>query len=138
MSKVSFEKKIREVNQSGIQAVLENAFKELVEDDLFKAIYLFSEEGLPLALYSKDGTLNPSQSTELSTLMHKLVHLFDKKNISNAREIVVENEDAEKLVFRFFTFFSTAVALIVQVPAKKSYRGLVNRLEKLVHKLEKS
>lgn len=138
MPEKQFSFREQEVEQTAIQPLLEKTFAALVNDGHVNALFLLDKDGLILASCSESKTLGRQQSIESSALMLKLVHVFARKKISNANQVVFEDTDGKKLVFRFLPFFDTTVALIVQVPAQTSYRGLLNRLETLLKKLEKS
>ncbi len=118
------------------QMVIENLMQEIVHSGSYESACLFNAEGLPLSQYAGQQSLSELRSVRISMMMHEVQKAI--KNIGGLRqvkEIMVEDTDGKKIVFRFISFFGQTVILVVVVPAHKSYRGLTNRLTNTIAKL---
>ncbi len=118
------------------QVIIENLMQEIVHSGSYESACLFNEEGLPLSQYAGQQSLSELRSVRISIMMHEVQKAI--KNIGGlqqVKEIMVEDVDSKKIVFRFISFFGQTAILVIVVPAHKSYRGLTNRLTNTIAKL---
>ena len=131
MSTLSFE------NSESVQQTIQNAMKEIVSQGSYESVFLFTDEGLEIARYSRRDILQKKRVIEISLLMHKVQKIIRSiGNLANIKEIFVEDEFGKKLVFRFLLFFGQPIVLVAIVPPRKPYRGLSNQLEQLLASLQ--
>jgi len=52
--------------------------------------------------------------------------------LSPLKELVLEDDEGKRLVFRYLTLFGQTALLVMVVPAQRSYRALANRLCRLI------
>ena len=100
----------------------------------FAAIYLFNHEGLLLASQvANTGLLREDHAVEFAVMMAKFKKVIKKMSgLSPLKELVLEDGDGRRLVFRYLTLFGQTALLLIVVPAQRSYRGLANRLCRLI------
>ncbi len=121
-----------------IQQIIENFMQEVIKQGNFETAYLFSQEGLPIAQQYSDHSTR-MRTVEISVMMNKVQKFMkDLGKLSRIKEIVVEDEDKKRIVFRFLPFFDQTAILIIVVPPRKAYRGFTNRLAKLIVALGKN
>jgi hypothetical protein len=128
-----------EQGQSGelsFQVMIENLMKEIVGSGNYESACLFNEEGLPLSQYAGQQSWSDLRTVRISLMMQEVQKTIKSiAGLQQIKEIMVEDADAKKIVFRFITFFGQTAILVVVVPSRKSYRGLTNRLATLIAKL---
>jgi len=100
----------------------------------FAAIYLFNHEGLLLASQvANTGLLREDHAVEFAVMMAKLKKVIKKMSgLSPLKELVLEDGEGKRLVFRYLTLFGQTALLVMVVPAQRSYRALANRLCRLI------
>ncbi|HOC90436.1 MAG TPA: hypothetical protein PKI90_12885 [bacterium] len=100
----------------------------------FAAIYLFNHEGLLLASQvANTGLLREDHAVEFAVMMAKLKKVIKKMSgLSPLKELVLEDDEGKRLVFRYLTLFGQTALLVMVVPAQRSYRALANRLCRLI------
>jgi hypothetical protein len=119
------------------QSAIEKAMQEILHNGVYEAVYLFSNEGLPLAL-AAPSTTNGDPATadriaELAILFHDVRRMaMSMGDITSLREVNIEGVNRRKIVFRFFKAFEQDVVLAAVVPSNKAYRKVTNELEKLI------
>jgi hypothetical protein len=55
--------------------------------------------------------------------------------IDNIRELIIDGNNRRKIVFRFFHAFDQNLVLALIIPPRKPYRGLTNKLVRLVQQI---
>ncbi len=100
----------------------------------FAAIYLFNQEGLILASHvAHNDLLKEDHAVEFAVMMAKLQKVIKKMSgLGPLKELVIEDGEGKRLVFRYLVVFGQSALLVLVVPAQRSYRGLANRLCRLV------
>lgn len=108
--------------------------REMCQIGGFVAVYLFDQEGLPLISHvAHSGLLNEEHAVEFAVLMAKLKKVIKRMSgLGPLKELVIEDSDGKRLVFRFLQLFGQSVLLVLVVPAQRSYRGLASRLCRLI------
>ena len=123
------------VSDRPLQYNIEAFMNDVVHLGNYEAVYLFDKDGLALAQSSSVKVLSDLKAVEVSVMMNKVQKIIqDIGGLSKIKEIVIEDDNKRKMVFRFIQFFGQTTILVIVIPAKKSYRGLTNRLEKLIAK----
>lgn len=119
------------------QAMIEERMRRICLSGSYEMVHLFSNEGLPLAEYYHDCTVDEDRLAELSLLLRNVSEMADVMGrISNIKEMIVEGYNRRKIVFRFFKAFDQQVVLAAVIPPGKSYRGLTNALIKMIELIE--
>jgi hypothetical protein len=125
-------------NDKSIQDILEKLLRDFVLHGGIETVYLLDEEGLSLTRYPKSKALGEADAVEITQMMYEARKIaMNSLGTSRVREIFIETHERRKIVFRFMTFFDQVVTLVFIVPARKPYRGLTNRLQREIQKLEK-
>ncbi|MCI0493910.1 hypothetical protein L0Z72_02795 [candidate division KSB1 bacterium] len=118
------------------QERIESFMKEVIALGNYEMAYLLSEEGLPLA-QSKTATVIPEDRlVEMSIIFQQIQQMADvMAGISEIKELTLEGTNKTKIAFRFFKAFDQSVILALIIPEKKAYRGLTNKLVRLIKKV---
>jgi hypothetical protein len=118
------------------QKEAEAGLNELIQVGGFEAAFLYSVEGLPLAhSYLPRTRLTELQVVELVIMIAKMARVMQKLGaIDTVHELFVENRQGAKVVFRLLNVFGQPAMLVLLVPAQKAYRGLTNRVAKVIEK----
>ena len=118
------------------QKAAENGLKELIRVGGFEAAFLYSLDGLPLAQSQQaHPRLSELRIVEWVVLIAKAVRVMTKLGaVDGVHELLLESKRGTRVVFRFLTIYEQPAVLVLLVPAKKSYRGLTNRITKAVEK----
>ncbi|HOT96703.1 MAG TPA: hypothetical protein PKZ83_06190 [bacterium] len=108
--------------------------QEMVRIGGFDAVYLFSREGLLLASHvASSGLLREDHAVEFAVMMAKLKPVIKKMSgLGALKETVIEDGEGKRLVFRYLSVFGQTALLLLVIPAQRSYRGLANRLCRLI------
>jgi hypothetical protein len=118
------------------QFAIENFMNEVVGMGKYEMGFLFSEDGLPMAEVHGNATIPEDRLIEMSMLFQEVMKMADVMGgISEIREIIIEGANRRKLIFRFFKAFKQNLILALVIPPDKSYRGLTNKLMKLINSL---
>jgi hypothetical protein len=118
------------------QQRIEEFMEEVIELGHYEMAYLFSQEGLLLAHKRTDSDVKEDRLVEMSLQFQEIHNMADvMAEISEIKELVIEGYNKRKIIFRFFNAFDQTVALAVIVPPKKTYRGLTNKLVRLIQKI---
>ncbi len=129
------EKKPVKPKRRPVQKDIKLLFKDYTGADGFKAVYLFSDEGLLLVKHGSKRNFDELSATELSARILEIKAAMDNiPALSGVHEVMLERNNGEKLVFRFVQVFSRPMVLIVLVLPRKAYRGLLNKLQNDVEK----
>ncbi|MBN2001369.1 hypothetical protein JW935_27740 [candidate division KSB1 bacterium] len=129
--KVKSDKPKRRPVQKDIKALL----KDYVTTGHFKAIYLFSDDGLLLVKHVGKRSFDELVATEISVRILEIRQTLENMPaLSGIFEVMLERQNGEKLVFRFVNIFSRLMILTVLVPVRKSYRGVLNKLQSDIEK----
>ena len=118
------------------QENIENFMAEVIKLGNYETAYLLSEEGLTLANSNADEIVPGDRLVEMSVLFQEIQKMADVMGgISEIKELVIEGHNKRKIVFRFFNAFDEKVILSLIIPPQKTYRGLTNKLMRLIQKV---
>ncbi len=118
------------------QESIEKFMAEVVKLGNYETAYLLSEEGLALAHNLTDEIIPEDRLVELSVLFQEIQKMADVMGgIDEINELIIEGNNKRRIIFRFFKAFDQHVILALVIPPHKSYRGLTNRLVRLVQKV---
>jgi len=122
-----------------VQEMIENFMQEVIKLGNFETAFLFTEDGLPIAQQVKRKNAAKLRPVEISIMMNKVQKFMrNLGDLSQIKEIVIEDEEKKKIVFRFLDFYEQTAILILVIPPRKPYRGFTNRLSRLIVTLGKS
>jgi hypothetical protein len=121
---------------SAWQRVIQANLDELVHVGGIDAACLFSMEGLTLAKAAKSGqALNEMQAVEWIVMMAKMHRVLPKLGVKHpALEVSIESTTGRRWIFRFLTIWGQTAILMLLVPERKTYRGLLSRITKSIEK----
>ncbi len=123
-------------NSVSPQEKIESFMKEVMESGNYEMAFLLSQEGLTLAQADGEAIVPEDRLVELSIQFQEIQKMADVMGgISEIRELVIEGHNKRKIVFRFFDAFEQSVVLALIIPPRKTYRGLTNKLVRLVKKI---
>ena len=118
------------------QENIENFMAEVIKLGNYETAYLISEEGLTLAHSLVDEVLPEERLIEMSVLFQDIQKMADVMGgISEIKELVMEGHNKRKIIFRFFNAFDQKVILSLIIPPQKTYRGLTNKLVRLIQRV---
>jgi len=118
------------------QVKIENFMKEVMKLGNYEMAFLLSQEGLTLAQAQNETIVPEDRLVELSIQFQEIQKMADVMGgISEIREMVIEGHNKRKIIFRFFKAFEQSVVLALIIPPRKTYRGLTNKLVRLVQKI---
>ncbi len=118
------------------QVLIENFMKEVVGLGNYEMAYLFSEEGLPMAEVRGENVVPEDRLVEMSILFQEIMRMADVMGgISELKEIMLEGNNRRRIIFRFFEGFEQSLILAIVVPPKRTYRGLTNKLVRIIDKI---
>ena len=118
------------------QEKIENFMAEVVKLGNYETAYLLSEEGLALAHNMAEKIVPEERLIELSVLFQEIQQMADVMGgIDDINELIIEGNNKRKIIFRFFNAFDQRVILSLVIPPQKTYRGLTNRLVRLIQKV---
>ncbi len=118
------------------QENIENFMKEVIELGNYEMAYLLSQEGLLLAQSKTAEIIPEDRLVEMSVLFQEIQQMADvMAGISDIKELAIEGLNKRKIIFRFFDAFDQSVTLALIIPPKKTYRGLTNKLVRLIKKV---
>ena len=118
------------------QVKIENFMKEVMKLGNYEMAFLLSQEGLTLAQAQNETIVPEDRLVELSIQFQEIQKMADVMGgISEIRELVIEGHNKRKIIFRFFKAFEQSVVLALIIPPRKTYRGLTNKLVRLVQKI---
>lgn len=118
------------------QEKIERFMKDVMKSGNYEMAYLLSQEGLTLAQAQSESIVPEDRLVELSIQFQEIQKMADVMGgISQIHELVIEGQNKRKIIFRFFDAFDQSVVLAIIIPPQKTYRGLTNKLVKLVQKI---
>ena len=118
------------------QERIESFMKEVIALGNYEMAYLLSEEGLPLAQSKTAEVIPEDRLVEMSIIFQQIQQMADvMAGISEIKELTLEGTNKTKIAFRFFKAFDQSVILALIIPGKKAYRGLTNKLVRLIKKI---
>ena len=118
------------------QEKIENFMSEVIKLGNYESAYLMSEEGLALAHSLVDEIVPEERLIEMAVIFQDIQKMADVMGgISEIKELVMEGNNKRKIIFRFFNAFDQKVILSLVIPPKKTYRGLTNKLVRLIQKI---
>ena len=118
------------------QEKIENFIEQVVKLGNYEMAYLISQEGLTLAQSNSEGAVPEDRVIEMSVIFQDIQQMADVMGgISDIKELVLEGNNKKKIIFRFFNAFDQSVVLALVIPPQKSYKGLTNKLIKLIKKV---
>ncbi len=123
-------------HDSAPQESIENFMKEVIELGNYEMAYLLSQEGLLLAQSKSAEVIPEDRLIEMAVLFQEIQQMADvMAGIVEIKELTIEGSNKRKIIFRIFNAFGQTVTLALIIPPEKSYRGLTNRLVKLIQKV---
>lgn len=118
------------------QERIEDFMSEVIKLGNYETAYLLSEEGLTLANSNANEIVPGDRLVEMSVLFQEIQKMADVMGgISEIKELVIEGHNKRKIIFRFFNAFDEKVILSLIIPPQKTYRGLTNKLMRLIQKV---
>jgi len=121
---------------SSPQVMIEEYMNEVVGLGNYEMAYLLSEEGLTMAEVKGTDVVPEDRLVEMSMLFQEVLKMADVMGgISELREIVLEGQNRRKIIFRFFKAFNQSLMLALVIPPRKTYRGLTNKLTRMIKKM---
>lgn len=118
------------------QEWIEEYMHSVVGQGNYEMAYLFSQEGLPMAEVKGEELIPEDRLVEISMLFQEIVKMADVMGgISELKEIMIEGNNARKIIFRFFDGFDQSLVLALVIPPRKTYRGLTNKLIRIIKKI---
>lgn len=125
-----------EAQELPLQDNIEMQMREVVNLGSFDAVYLYDKEGLLIAECNGGIKDNEYQLIQISLMVNKVKgFVHELTNLSDLKEIILEDSDGRKIIYRFLSFFNQPTILVAVVPTRKAYRGLTNRLQRSIAKL---
>jgi len=123
-------------NDLAPQERIENFMKEVIELGNYEMAYLLSQEGLLLAQSKTAEIIPEDRLIEMAVLFQEIQQMADvMAGIAEMKELAIEGSNKRKIIFRIFNAFDQTVTLALIIPPEKSYRGLTNRLVRLIQKV---
>jgi hypothetical protein len=120
-----------------LQLSLERLVKEISILGGFDFTFLLNHEGLSLAQYTSNSQMDELAVVEMCAMLDRINNtLKSNLGISDLHEVTIEAKEGRRLIFRFIQFYNQIAVLALMVPPRKSYRGLLNRLQKNISKCE--
>lgn len=118
------------------QLKIETFMSEVINLGNYETAYLISEEGLTLAHKNKDEIVHEDRLVEMGVIFQDIQKMADVMGkISEIKELTLEGNNKRKIIFRFFYAFDQKVILALVIPPQKTYRGLTNKLVRLIQKI---
>lgn len=115
------------------QEAIEQTMHRGVEDGLYEAAFLFTEDGLLLAEVKGEGEEARELLAEIAVRLGEIRHTLSQSDDSGSlHEVVLESRHFRKIVFRIIRAFGQNTILAVMIPPQRSYRAYTNRLEKII------
>lgn len=123
-------------NELAPQEQIENFMQEVIALGNYEMAYLLSQEGLLLAQGQAAAVVPEDRLIELSIHFQEIQQMADvMAGISEIKELAIEGNNRRKIIFRFFHAFGQAVVLALIIAPQKSYKGLTNKLIRLIQKI---
>ena len=123
-------------HDSAPQESIENFMKDVIELGNYEMAYLLSQEGLLLAQSKSAEIIPEDRLIEIAVLFQEIQKMADvMAGIAEIKELAIEGSNKRKIIFRVFNAFDQTVTLALIIPPEKSYRGLTNRLVRLIQKV---
>lgn len=123
-------------DQLAPQEQIENFMKEVVTVGNYEMAYLISQEGLLLAQSKSAEVIPEDRLVEMAILFQEIQQMADvMAGIDEIKELSIEGSNKRKIIFRIFNAFGQTVTLVLIVSPGKSYRGMTNRLVRLIQKV---
>ncbi|MFZ5516311.1 MAG: hypothetical protein ACOY90_06710 [Candidatus Zhuqueibacterota bacterium] len=120
----------------GPQEKIENFMNEVMKSGNYEMAFLLSQEGLSLAQAKSNEIVPEDRLVELSIQFQEIQRMADVMGgISEIHELTIEGLNKRKIIFRFFHAFEQSVVLALIIPPQKTYRGLTNRLVRLIQEV---
>ena len=118
------------------QELIENFMKDVIGQGNYEMAYLFSEEGLPMAEVRGEGRIPEDRLVEISILFQEIIKMADVMGgIDQLNEVIIEGHNRRKIIFRFFQGFDQSLILALVIPPRKTYRGLTNKLVRIIQQI---
>ena len=119
-----------------IQDSIEANMKEIVSLGNYDAVFLYDQDGLIIAKCNGRQEFEERRVIEVSLLVKKVKSFAQNlAQMSELKEIILEDSSSRKVVFRFISFLTVPTILVAVVPSHRAYRGLTNRLQGAIQKL---
>ena len=125
-----------EAQELPLQDNIEAQMREIVNLGNYEGVYLYDKEGLLIAECNGKLVNEEHRVIQISLMVNKVKgFVHDLANLSELKEIMLEDIVGRKIIFRFIIFFGQPTILVAVVPTHKTYRGLTNRLSRAISNL---
>jgi len=115
------------------QELIESRMQAIVNLGNFEAVFLFTDEGLPLAKATAQDSSDEDRLAEMSLTFQNVKNLATSLGgIQRLKEVFIEGENHRKVVFRFFHALGNDLVLAAIIPPKRAYRKVTNDLQRLI------
>ncbi|MDQ7054967.1 MAG: hypothetical protein Q9P14_19555 [candidate division KSB1 bacterium] len=115
------------------QELIESRMQAIVNLGNFEAVFLFTDEGLPLAKATAQESSDEDRLAEMSLTFQNVKNLATSLGgIQRLKEVFIEGENHRKVVFRFFHALGNDLVLAAIIPPKRAYRKVTNDLQRLI------
>lgn len=119
------------------QELIESRMQAIVNLGNFEAVFLFTDEGLPLAKATAQDSSDEDRLAEMSLTFQNVKNLATSLGgIQRLKEVFIEGENHRKVVFRFFHALDNDLVLAAIIPPKRAYRKVTNDLQRLILSLK--
>ena len=119
------------------QELIEARMEAIVNLGNFEAVFLFTDEGLPLAKATRQDVSDEDRLAEMSLTFQNVKNLATSLGgIERLKEVFIEGENHRKVVFRFFHALGNDLVLAAIIPPKRAYRKVTNDLQRLILSLK--
>jgi len=119
------------------QELIEARMEAIVNLGNFEAVFLFTDEGLPLAKATRQDASDEDRLAEMSLTFQNVKNLATSLGgIERLKEVFIEGENHRKVVFRFFHALGNDLVLAAIIPPKRAYRKVTNDLQRLILSLK--
>lgn len=117
----------------GPQQVIEQQMLQLIRLGHYEAAYLFTIDGLPLAGVAGETGVNQDLLAEIAIMLEQVQRTATQlREMASLAEVLLADEGGRKIVLRFVQAFGQPAVLAAVVAPHKSFRGLTNRLVRLI------
>ncbi len=115
------------------QEVIEQAMRQLIALGHFEAAYLFTADGLRLARATGETPIPEHFLAETALVLEQVQRTASELGgLAGLTEVLLEDQNGRKVVVRFIEAFGQPAILAAVVAPQRSFRGLTNRLVRLI------
>jgi len=117
------------------QEFIEQHMLQLIRLGHYEAAYLFTIDGLPLAGAGGEAAGAQDFLAETAIVLDQVKRTAGELGgMADLSEVLLEDRTGRKIALRFIEAFGQPAVLAVVVAPHKSFRGLTNRLARLITK----